>query len=95
MKKTMMYLPDDMHRYLAREARERGISMAEVAREAISKYRASREAERATSVSALIGVLGDDVVDPGMSTSMDEVFAEYFGTGGSWEQGNGLADDPR
>lgn len=29
MKKTMMYLPEELHRYLAREAESRGTSMAE------------------------------------------------------------------
>lgn len=90
-----MYLPEDMHRYLAREAEARGISMAEVAREAISQYRASREEARAPHVAALIGVLGDDVVDPGMSMAVDEVFSEYFGPDGDWEQENGLADGTR
>lgn len=95
MKKTMMYLPDEMHRYLAREASARGISMAEVAREAISQYRASREQAESVDVSGLIGVLGVDVTDPGMSGSIDDTFADYFGPGGEWERENGVADVPR
>lgn len=90
-----MYLPDEMHRYLAREARERGVSMAEVAREAIAQYRASREQAADADLSALVGVLGDDVVDSEMSSSIDAVFAEYFGPDGEWEQENGIADRSR
>jgi hypothetical protein len=95
MKKTMMYLPEDMHRYLARIARERGVSMAEVAREAISEYRTSREETVAKGVSALVGVFGDDVADPLMSETIDEVLAEHFAPGGPWEQENVRDDDSR
>lgn len=90
-----MYLPDDMHRYLAREAGARRISMAEVAREAISQYRASREEAGTPHAAALIGVLGDDVVDPHMSLAVDKVLSEYFGPDGEWERENGLADGTR
>lgn len=95
MKKTMMYLPDEMHGYLVREAKARGISMAEVAREAITQYRATREEASAADVSALFGALGPDVIDPDMSETVDGTLAEYFGADGEWERGNGLADGTR
>lgn len=95
MKKTMMYLPDEMHRYLAREAKARGISMAEVAREAITQYQATREEASAADVSALFGVLGADVVDPDMSETVDRTLTDYFGADGEWERESGLADNTR
>jgi hypothetical protein len=91
MKKTMMYLPDDMHRYLAREASERGISMAEIAREAIGQYRLRRAEELQPDVGALVGVLEDGIAVKDSATSIDETLAEYYGEGGAWEQANGLA----
>jgi hypothetical protein len=91
MKKTMMYLPDDMHRYLAREASERGMSMAEVAREAIGQYRLRRAEELQPDVGALVGVLDDEIVVKDSATSIDETLAGYYGEGGVWEQENGLA----
>ncbi len=91
----MMYLPDEMHRYLAREAKGRGVSMAEVAREAISYYRASHGDARTSSVEALVGALGDDVADPEMSVRVDETLAEYFAQDGDWERENLRADEPR
>lgn len=95
MKKTMMYLPDEMHRYLVREAKARGISMAEVAREAIAQYQATREGASGADVSALFGVLGVDVVDPDMSETADAALTDYFGADGEWERENGLADCTR
>lgn len=47
MKRTMMFLPDDLHAFLAEDAASRGVSMAEVAREAISEFRARRASEEA------------------------------------------------
>lgn len=85
-----MYLPDDLHRYLAREASVRGTSMAEVAREAISEYRARRAAEETTGASALMGCLTDDLPDTDLASEVDEGLAEYYGVGGRWEQDSGL-----
>ena len=48
-----------MHRFLVNEAASRDVSMAQVAREAISEYRARREAERSQGVGAIIGVVRD------------------------------------
>lgn len=95
MKKTMMYLPDEMHRYLVREARARGISMAEVAREAIAQYQATREDASGADVSALFGVLGAEVIDPDLSETVDTALTDYFGADGEWERENGLADSTR
>ncbi len=92
MKKTMMYLPDDMHRYLAREASERGTSMAEVAREAIAEYRSRRAAEVGVGASALVGCVTDDLPDTDLASQVDEGLAEYFGAGGEWEEGSGLCE---
>jgi hypothetical protein len=92
MKKTMMYLPDDMHRYLAREAADRGVSMAEVAREAIAQYRTRRATEAAPGLDALVGVLNDgDAARTDFAHTVDETLAEYYAEGGAWEQENGLA----
>ena len=90
-----MYLPDDLHRYLAREARGRGVSMAEIAREAIAQYRQAHEEDRRSEVSPLVGVFGVDVVDAGLSESVDVTLAEYFEPSGTWEQENGRADGTR
>lgn len=92
MKKTMMYLPDDMHRYLAREASERDTSMAEVAREAIAEYRARRTAEKGAGASGLAGCVTDDLPDTDLASQVDEGLAEYFGACGGWEQGSGLCE---
>lgn len=92
MKKTMMYLPDEMHRYLAREASERGTSMAEVAREAIAEYRARRTAEEGAGASALIGCVKDDLPDTDLASQVDEGLAEYFSAGGVWEEDSGLCE---
>jgi hypothetical protein len=93
MKKTMMYLPEEMHRFLATEAAARGVSMAEVAREAIAEYRSKREQEAPPKgVAAIIGLFGDAISDPSMSASIDEELERYFAAGGVWESENGLAD---
>jgi hypothetical protein len=92
MKKTMMYLPDDMHGYLARESAERGVSMAEIAREAIAQYRARRAEERPPDVSSLVGVIDDDVARDDLALTIDETLADHYAQGGTWEQEHGLAD---
>lgn len=92
MKKTMMYLPDDMHRFLANEADERGVSMAHIAREAIAEYRSVREAERPVRVSALFGVIDDSETADDLALSVDATLAEHYAEEGLWEQENGLAD---
>jgi DNA processing protein len=57
MKKTMMYLPEELHRFLAEEASRRGVSMAEIARDAISTYRAGCSEMKDVGLSPIIGVL--------------------------------------
>lgn len=92
MKKTMMYLPDDMHRYLARESSERGVSMAEVAREAIAQYRARRAEERPPDVASLFGVIDDDLTRTDLAGTIDETLADHYAEGGAWEREHGLAN---
>jgi plasmid stability protein len=92
MKKTMMYLPDEMHRYLSAEAARTGVSMAEIAREAISQYRAAHETAPAYDLNALIGILGGSDTPGEDSVRVDDVLAEYYAPGGAWERENGLAD---
>jgi len=82
-----MYLPDDLHRFLARESAERGISMAEVAREAIGEYRAHREEQTHRGVAAILGVLNDDDEATDLALTVDETLAEYYGEGGAFEAG--------
>lgn len=97
MKKTMIYLPEEMHRYLARESSERDVSMAEVVREAISEYRTRRLADEPVSgIEALFGCIGDDDSLPAdASMRVDELLAEYYAEGGEWDQEHGLANPPR
>lgn len=92
MKKTMMYLPEELHAFLAEEARRRGSSMAEIAREAIAEYRVRSEVAPARDYSAIVGVIEDD--DPATDLSMrtDELLGEYFKPGGEWDREHGLAD---
>ncbi|TLM78051.1 MAG: ribbon-helix-helix protein, CopG family [Actinobacteria bacterium] len=95
MKKTMIYLPDDLHRYLVREAGERGVSMAEVVREAVAEYKTQRHAEKGVvGIEALIGCLdGEGLEFPADSSmSVDEVLDDYYAPGGLFERENGLAD---
>ncbi|MDP2183825.1 MAG: CopG family transcriptional regulator [Actinomycetota bacterium] len=87
MKKTMMYLPDDLHRFLVRESAERGVSMAEIAREAIGEYRAQREEQVHRGVQAIFGVLADDDEATDLALTIDQTLAEYFGEGGAFEVG--------
>lgn len=90
MKKTMMYLPEKLHRFLAREADERGVSMAHVTREAITQYRTRREEARPRGVAAIVGVVEDS--DPGidLATQVDETLKDYYGAGGEWEGSKGV-----
>jgi hypothetical protein len=92
MKKTMMYLPDDMHRFLAEEAERRGVSMAEVAREAIAEYRARSLEAPARSHTAIVGVIDAPRGVSDDADRVDELLAAHFARGGDWEQENGLAD---
>lgn len=92
MKKTMMYLPDEMHGYLARQAEERGVSMAEIAREAISQYRTAHESTVARDYSALIGIMNESGETTDVASHVDEVLDDYFSRQGEWEQEHGLAD---
>ena len=94
MKKTMMYLPDEMHGYLAREADERGVSMAEIAREAISQYRAAHEPATARDYSALIGIMNEPGETTDAASHVDEVLEGYFAARGEWDQEHCLADRP-
>ena len=87
-----MYLPDEMHGYLAREARERGVSMAEVAREAISQYRAAHESTPTRDYSALIGIIDEPGSTTDAASQVDEVLDGYFSPQGTWAQEHDLAD---
>lgn len=91
MKKTMMYLPEEMHRYLAREGAERGVSMAEIAREAIAEYRARGAADAATCVSSILGVLTDDDPATDLALRVDETLDAYYVEGGAWDRDVGSA----
>jgi len=88
----MMYLPDDMHRYLARESSERGVSMAEIAREAIAQYRTRRAEERQPDISNLIGVIEDDLIQSDLALTIDETLSEHYAADGAWEREHGLAN---
>lgn len=85
-----MYLPDDLHRFLAREAEERGTSMAQVAREAIAQYRARREDSRPTGVAAIVGVIDDADPSADLSAQVDETLEEHYGPDGGWEAIKGV-----
>ena len=85
MKKTMMYLPDELHRYLAREAKARGSSMAEIAREAIAEYRGRHADSGTAAVGAIFGVLSDNDASTDLATSVDETLEGYYAPGGTWE----------
>ncbi|MDZ4168780.1 MAG: CopG family transcriptional regulator [Coriobacteriia bacterium] len=92
MKKTMMYLPEELHAFLAEEAQRRGSSMAEIAREAIAEYRAHTEKPATTNYLAIVGVIEDDDPATDLSMRVDEILADYFRPGGEWDQEHGLAD---
>jgi hypothetical protein len=87
MKKTMMYLPDDLHRFLVREAAARGSSMAEIAREAITQYRARAAEEEGSQVAAIFGVLTDEDTATDLATSIEDTLQAYYGEGGAFEPG--------
>lgn len=93
MKKTMMYLPEEMHAYLAEEAERRGVSMAEIAREAIAEYRSQHQSARKLDLSPIIGIIGGE---GGPVTNdaerVDEILDEYYARGGLWDQEHGFAD---
>jgi hypothetical protein len=92
MKKTMMYLPDEMHGYLVREADERGVSMAEIAREAISQYRAAHESGVVRDYSVLIGIVNEPGEITDAASQVDEVLDGYFAVKSEWDQEHGYAD---
>lgn len=92
MKKTMMYLPEDMHRYLSAEAARTGVSMAEIAREAIAQYRASHETAPAYDLDAIIGVIDASGSPTDDAERIGDALSEYYAPGGAWERENGLAD---
>lgn len=83
-----MYLPEELHRYLAREAESRGTSMAEIAREAIAEYRAAHTEELAVSVSALVGCIEGTAPESDLALHVDDGLAEYFAPDGAWEREN-------
>ena len=92
MKKTMMYLPEEMHDFLSEEAERRGVSMAEVAREAIAEYRARSETAPKYNLDAFIGIIDDPDGPTDVSEHVDEYLAEYYKVGGKWDQEHGFAD---
>lgn len=92
MKKTMMYLPEELHRYLADEAGRRGVSMAEIAREAIAEYRTRTEEAPAHNYMAIVGIINDGDEETDYASHIDEYLAEYYAPGGKWDQEHGLAD---
>lgn len=85
-----MYLPEELHRFLAAEAASREISMAEVAREAISEYRARAQAERPKGVRKLIGIIGEDAPASDVANELDAPLndAEWA----AWAEKKGLRD---
>ena len=88
-----MYLPEELHRFLAREADARGTSMAEIAREAIGEYRARLAVERRPSVEALVGVVVDDDAATDLAERVDEVLAGHVADDAAWERETGLGTD--
>lgn len=81
-----MYLPDDMHRYLATEAASRGVSMAEIAREAIAEYRSRVSEGVPADVSAIIGIANPTGPATDDASRVDEVLGEYYAAGGVWDE---------
>ncbi len=84
MKKTMIYLPEEMHRYLTVEAGRRGVSMAELAREAIAHYRTEHAAEPAVTLDALFGSVQDTDPADDLALHIDEVLTDHYASG-TWE----------
>jgi hypothetical protein len=91
VKKTMMYLPEDMHRWLAGEAEARGTSMAEIVREAVGEYQAKTgtAATPKRGVAAFIGLIDDPDGPTDLVERMDEYEAEYYKPGGLYDQEHG------
>lgn len=89
-----MYLPEEMHAYLVEEAARRGISMAEIAREAIAEYGARRRETADAGISGLVGFIAPADEPTHDAQNVDEILGEYYSESGSWEQENGLADRP-
>ena len=92
MKKTMMYLPEEMHRYLSTEAASRGVSMAEIAREAITQYRANASSQAPADVSAIVGIVGGSGPPTDDASRVDEILGEYYAQGGTWDEEHRGAD---
>lgn len=88
-----MYLPEELHRFLAREAAERKTSMAEIAREAIGEYRAHRLAAGPRGVDSLIGVVHDDDETTDLAERVDELLGEQVADDAAWERESGLGAD--
>lgn len=88
MKKTMMYLPEQMHAYLAEEATRRGVPMAEIAREAIAEYRTARESAPVPDITALVDAIGGDGPPMEVAARVDEALEAYFAEGSDWEREN-------
>jgi hypothetical protein len=86
MKKTMIYLPEEMHRYLGAEASRQSKSMAEVVREALSEYRAHAEERSAPVFSGIIATISDSDPATDVSDRVDEVLGEYFEAGADWDK---------
>lgn len=72
VKKTTVYLPEDLKQALARMAANRGRSEADLIREAIASLTATAERPRPRG-----GVFEGE---PGLARRVDEVLAEDFGT---------------
>ncbi len=87
-----MYLPDDLHDFLVEESARRGVSMAEIAREAIGSYRTGCQAPPKRNYEAIIGVLDDDGRETNLSERVDEILADHYRKGGTWDQEHGFAD---
>lgn len=92
MKKTMMYLPEEMHAFLVQEAEKRGVSMAELAREAIAEYRTKAETKPRYNLDAFIGIMDEPGPPTNDSEHVDELLNEYYKVGGKWDQEHGFAD---
>ena len=84
----MMYLPEQMHAYLAEEAARRGVPMAEIAREAIAEYRTARESAPVPDIAALVNAIGGDGPPVETAARVDETLGEYFAEGSDWDQEN-------
>lgn len=79
-----MYLPEEMHRYLALEADQRGVSMAEVVREAIAQYRTANAQEPVVTLDALFESVQDSDPANDLALHIDEVLTDHYASG-TWE----------